>query len=135
MAGIRLSLLNSETADTASVEAGYDLKPGDELLGVFGIDEPFVACLQEFAATHAPSYSGAASPGGNAIPWLTLSARPDGDVQLHTVVAPTKIAAQGEAQKSTPENEFRIALSLEPEIFETMKKFLCDRQPIDIKIM
>jgi hypothetical protein len=137
MAGVRLSLLNSQNADTAGAEAEPEFQPGDELLGVLGIDEPFVNKLEEFSAAHAPAYAGPASASKCAIPFLAIFACPDGEVETNLIAAPTEIEAakMAVAQNATSGNEYRAVFSLEPKIFEAMKKFLHHRQPFDIKIM
>ena len=138
MAGIRLSLLNSQNADMAGAQAEREFKPGDELLGVFGIDEPFVSQLEKNSAALAPDCAGAGS-SRSTIPWLAISACPDGDVEIDVIGAPTKIEAEQKViaynKKETSGNEYRGVSSLEPEIFAAMKKFLRDRQEFDIKIM
>jgi hypothetical protein len=136
MAGIRLSLLNSENADAAGAQAETEFKPGDNLLGVFGIDEPFVKQLEKNSATVVPGYAGVGS-ATSMVPWLAISARPDGDVELDVFAAPTAIAANQtlNTYNNVSGNESRGVLSLEPVIFEGMKKFLRNRQPFDIKLM
>jgi hypothetical protein len=92
--------------------------------------------LEEKANTHAPSYAGkASSPDATEIPWLTMFACADGDVDLHVVVAPTARDAQAMVENATPQNQCCAAFSLEPEIFAGMKEFLRDRRPVNIKIM
>jgi hypothetical protein len=136
MAGLRLSLLNSPNADLAGAQAQREFKPGDHLVAVFGIDEPFVDQLDKQAAALAPGYAGVGS-ATSTIPWLGISARPDGDVELDVIAAPTAIAAAQKlsAYNSTSGNEYRGLFSLEPVIFSAMKKFLRNRQEFDIKIM
>jgi hypothetical protein len=134
MAGLQLSLVNSQNADTAGADAQRKFQPGDQLLGVFGIDEAFVHQLEKFAARSG--YAGAASLGGSAIPFLAVSASPDGrDVELHCVVAPTAIAAAAMAQKATSPSGYRTVFSLEPVVLGAMKMFLADREPVKVNIM
>jgi hypothetical protein len=47
----------------------------------------------------------------------------------------TTDAAAAMASRATAQNRYRSALSLEPEMLQAMKKFLRDRQPVDIKSM
>jgi hypothetical protein len=136
MAGLRLSLLNSQNADLAGAQAEREFKPGDHLVAVFGIDEPFVNQLEKQAAALAPGYAGVGS-ATSTIPWLAISARPDGDVELNLITASTEIAATQNviAYNATSGNEYRGLFSLEPAIFAAVKKFLRNRQECDIKIM
>ena len=136
MAGIRLSLLNSENADAAGAKAECEFKPGDNLLGVFGIDEPYVNQLEKASATVVPGYAGASSTTPMS-PWLAISARPDGDVEIDVFAAPTAIAADQMLNdyNKVSGNQSRAVISLEPVIFKEMKKFLRNRQESNIKIM
>jgi hypothetical protein len=134
MAGLQLSLVNSQNADTAGADAQRKFKPGDQLLGVFGIDEAFVHQLEKFAAD--TGYAGAASRGGSAIPFLAVSAASDGhDVELHCIAARTAIAAAAMAQKTTSPSRYRAVFSLEPAVLGAMKMFLVDREPVKVNIM